>query len=374
MKWTLTLLGGCMASLLAFGLVMLFSATMGLKEENYLLKQSIWCGLGLVMFVITMLIDYRSLRPFSWVFLVLSIILLVMVFVPPFGKAAGGAHRWIAYGPVRCQPSEIAKLALVMALAHYGSLYRKRMPTLRYGLLVPILILASVVALIFKEPDWGTTFLLVVVSMGILVLAGARVTYLLPIVPLGIAAVYFMVLHDPVRLARMKAYMDPEGSKLGVGYQGNQAKIAFGAGGWDGLGLGNGRQKMGFVPEHHTDFILSVIGEEVGLKGTLGILAIFTIMIICSARIAWNAPDSFGFLLAGGLTMMLGCQVFINIGVVTTVLPNKGLALPFISYGGSNLMMMMIGMGLLFSIGRRCGEVEIESEEFGEPATATVPF
>jgi len=374
MKWTLTILGVCMASLLAFGVVMLFSAQMRPGSENLLIKQSIWCGLGLVVFVVTMLIDYRALRPFSWVFLVLSMILLVLVFIPHIGISAGGAKRWIGYGPVRCQPSELAKLALIMVFAHYGSLYRKRMPTLIWGLMVPILILASVLALIFKEPDWGTTFLLVVVSMGILVLAGARVIYLIPLVPVAIAGVYLMVLNDPVRLARVKAYMDPEGSKQGVGYQGNQAKIALGAGGWDGLGLGNGRQKMGFVPENHTDFILSVIGEEVGLKGTLAILGIFTIMIFCAASVAWNACDSFGFLLASGLTIMLGCQVFINIGVVTSVLPNKGLALPFISYGGSNLLTMMIAMGLLFSIGRKSEDGERESEEFSEPAQASVPF
>lgn len=365
-----------MATLIAVGIVMLFSATMGPKGEAFLIKQSIWCGLGLVAFVITMFIDYRVLRPFTWVFLVLSMVLLGLVFVPGIGIEAGGAHRWLGqkHGLLRCQPSEIAKLALIMAFAHYGSLHRKKMPTFTRGLLIPMLILASVVGLIFKEPDWGTTFLLIAVCMGMLVLAGTRLAFLLPLVPVGIAVVYLMVLHDPVRLARVKAYFDQEGSKDGAGYQGNQAKIAFGVGGWDGLGLGNGRQKMGFVPENHTDFILSVVGEEVGLKGTLAILAIFTIMVFCAAHIAWNASDSFGFLLAAGLTIMLGCQVFINIGVVTSVLPNKGLALPFISYGGSNLLMMMTAMGMLFSIGRRCGEEGTETEEFGESATATLPY
>lgn len=374
MKWTLIFLGGCMAALLAFGIVMLFSAKMGPTGEKFLIQQSIWCGIGLVVFVVVALIDYRALRPFTWFLLVLSMVLLALVLVPGIGIKVNGAKRWLGYGPVRIQPSEMAKLALILVLAHYAALNRRRMRTVLWGLLMPLLILGSVLALVFKEPDWGTTFLLVGVSMAMLAVAGARLVYLVPLVPVGIVIVYFMVLHDPVRLARIKAYLDQEGSKQGTGYQAYQAKIALGAGGWDGLGLGNGRQKMGFIPEHHTDFILSVIGEEVGLIATLGIVVIFSVMVVCGARIAWNAPDCFGFLLAAGLTFMIGFQAFINIGVVTSVLPNKGMGLPFISYGGSNLLLMMTAIGLLFSIGRRSGEGESESEEFGEPASATVPF
>lgn len=374
MKWTLPLLGGCMAALMALGIVMLFSAKMGPTGEKYLIQQSIWCGVGLVMFFITMSINYRALRPFTWLLLALTMILLVLVLVPGIGIKVNGAKRWLGYGPVRIQPSEFAKLAFILVLAHYGALNRVRMSTFKWGLLVPFLILACVLGLIFKEPDWGTTFLLVGVCMAMLAVAGSRMIYLVPLVPVGIAIVYFMVLNDPVRLARVRAYMDQEGSKQGTGYQAYQAKIALGAGGWDGLGLGNGRQKMGFIPEHHTDFILSVIGEEAGLKVTLGIVVVYTLMIFCGAFIAWNASDSFGFLLAAGLTFMIGFQAFINIGVVTSVLPNKGMGLPFISYGGSNLVLMLMSMGLLFSIGRRCDEEGDESEEFGEPAAATVPF
>jgi len=374
MKWSLAVLGCCVALLLAFGIVILFSAKMGSTGEKYLIQQSIWCGIGLVVFLVTMRIDYRALRPFTWILLLIAMALLALVLVPGIGIKVYGAKRWLGYGPVRVQPSEFAKLAFILVLAHYGALNRARMRTLSWGLLVPLSILAGVVALIFKEPDWGTTFLLVGVCMAMLMLAGSRLIYLAPFVPAGIAIVYFMVLHDPVRLARVKAYMDQEGSKRGAGYQAYQAKIALGAGGWEGLGLGNGRQKMGFIPEHHTDFILSVIGEEAGLRATLAIVVIYILIIFCGAFIAWNAPDSFGFLLAAGLTFMIGFQAFINIGVVTSVLPNKGMGLPFISYGGSNLLLMMIATGLLFSIGRKCGEEEGATEDFGEPDAATVPF
>jgi cell division protein FtsW len=376
MKWTLTILGWCVAALLALGIVMLFSAMMGpaQKEGNLLIKQLAFCGVGLVMFVVMMVIDYRALRPFAWIVLLISMVLLALVLVPGIGIKVWGAKRWLPLGPVRIQPSEFAKLAFILALAHYGALNRARMSTLKWGLLVPLLILASVIGLIFKEPDWGTTFLLVAVCMAMLVLAGSRLIYLAPLVPVGMVIVYFMVLHDPVRLARVKAYMDQEGSKQGTGYQAYQAKIALGAGGWDGLGLGNGRQKMGFVPMNHTDFILSVIGEEVGLKVTLGIVVVYILVIFCGAFIAWNASDSFGFLLASGLTFMIGFQAFINIGVVTSVLPNKGMGLPFISYGGSNLVLLLMSIGLLFSIARRSGEEGDDSDGFGEPAAATVPF
>jgi cell division protein FtsW len=376
MKWTLSVLGVCMTSLLAFGLVMLFSAQMTSNPDvhNILIKQSIWCGIGLVVFLVMILIDYRALRPLTWFLLLLALVLLALVFVPGIGMRVKGANRWLALGPVRIQPSEFAKLAFILALAHYGALNRGRMRTLLWGLVTPLAILGSVLALVFKEPDWGTTILLAGVCLAMLAVAGSRLIYLAPLVPVGVAIVYFMVLHDPVRLARVKAYMDQEGSKQGTGYQAYQAKIALGAGGWDGLGLGNGRQKMGFIPEHHTDFILSVIGEEAGLKVTLGIVVLYIVILLCGARIAWNAPDTFGFLLASGLTFMIGFQAFINIGVVTSVLPNKGMGLPFISYGGSNLLLMMTAMGLLFSIGLRCGEEETELKECAQPAAGTVPF
>jgi cell division protein FtsW len=376
MKWTLSILGVCMTSLVAFGLVMLFSAQMTSNADvhNILIKQSIWCGIGLVVFLVMMLIDYRALRPLTWFLLLLALVLLALVFVPGIGLKVKGASRWLVFGPVRIQPSEFAKLAFILVLAHYGAVNRGRMRTLLWGLVTPLAILGSVLALVFKEPDWGTTFLLAGVCMAMLAVAGSRLIYLAPLVPVGVAIVYFMVLHDPVRLARVKAYMDQEGSKQGTGYQAYQAKIALGAGGWDGLGLGNGRQKMGFIPEHHTDFILSVIGEEAGLKVTLGIVALYIVILLCGARIASNAPDTFGFLLASGLTFMIGFQAFINIGVVTSVLPNKGMGLPFISYGGSNLLLMMTAMGLLFSIGLRCGEEEVELNECAQPAAGTVPF
>jgi cell division protein FtsW len=209
-----------------------------------------------------------------------------------------------------------------------------------------------VLVLIFIEPDRGCAILLAAVSGVMLIVAGARLAFLAPVALAigGLLAVSF--LHDPMRLRRIMAWAHPEQNKDGAGYQVYQAMIALGSGGWTGLGLGNGRQKLGFVPELHTDSIFSIIGEELGLVATLLVLALFLVLVVCGVRIARRSGDTFGLLLGTGLTFMIGLQAFINMGVVTGVLPNKGLPLPFISYGGSNLILMLVSVGLLVSVAR----------------------
>ncbi len=226
------------------------------------------------------------------------------------------------------------------------------MHTFKQGLVIPSCIIAMVLALIFIEPDRGCTILLALVSAAMLVIAGVRWKFIIPPVIAAGLALAFSLVHDPMRLRRILAWLHPEENKEGVGYQAYEAMLALGSGGWFGLGLGNGRQKLGFVPEHHTDFIFSIIGEELGIIATLAVVILFIAIIVCGTIIAKRSCDTFGVLLGLGITFMIGFQAFINIGVVTSTLPNKGMPLPFISYGGSNLMLMLVATGLLLSISR----------------------
>jgi cell division protein FtsW len=364
MRFATTTLFSCVVALLALGMVMLFSASTGQPPARYLMWQPVWCALGLLACGVCALGDYRWLKKFSWALLALAVALLVLVLVPGIGRHINGARRWLELGGFRFQPSELAKLALLVALAHYGDHFQRQMPTLKRGLLLPLALIAPVLALVFLEPDVGTAVLIAAVSGVVLFIAGTRLRYLAPPV-LGAAlglAVY--ILHNPVRLRRVLAFLYPEENKEGAGYQVHQAIIALGSGGLTGVGLGDGRQKLGFVPEHHTDFIFSVIGEELGLVATLFVLLAFLIILVCGVVIAWNARDQFGLLLGAGVTFLIGFQAAINVGVVTGSLPNKGLSLPFISYGGSNLVLMLACVGLLFNIARHA------HDETGVPAVA----
>ncbi|HUA39222.1 MAG TPA: putative lipid II flippase FtsW [Candidatus Sulfopaludibacter sp.] len=355
MKFAVTTLAFCVAALLALGLVMLYSSSMSQVGTHYLMLQLIWCAFGFVLCVAATALDYQWLKKAAWPLFLIALALLVLVLLPlPHGitKRINGAHRWFILPGMRLQPSEFAKLALVIMLAWYCERSQRHVHTWGRGVVLPGLICASVLGLIFVEPDRGTTVLLAAVSGALLLLAGARWKYIVPPVVLGVVALGISILFDPMRMRRIFSWWDLEQHKDGVGYQAYQAMIALGSGGWTGLGLGNGRQKLGFVPEDHTDFILSIIGEELGLIATLFILLSFVIIVICGIYIALNARDLFGFLLGSGITLLIGLQAAINIGVVTSALPNKGLPLPFISYGGSNLMAMLAGVGILFSIAR----------------------
>ena len=296
-------------------------------------------------------IDYQTLKKLHIpsILAVLAVLSLILVLTPQFGKTINGSQRWFKIGG---QPSELAKVAFIIFLAWYGERNLRRMDDFWRGLAIPGAVIGVFVVLLFLEPDWGTAMLFAALGGAMLMLSGVRWLHALPPVLLGILALSFMLWENPVRRERVMAFLYPEKYKETVGFQTYQAKLAFGAGGLTGKGLGNGRQKRGFVPEHHTDFILSVIGEELGLIATLAVVAGFAGIVICGANIARGAPDDFGRLLASGITLLFGLQAFINIGVVTGSLPNKGISLPFISYGGSNLLAMMMCAGLLFSVAR----------------------
>ncbi len=358
MKLATTTLFTFVVALLALGMVMLSSASTGQPEARYLIMQPIWCGIGLIACWLLAAGDYRWLKKFSGLLLLVAVALLGLVIIPGVSKEIKGAHRWLEVAGLRLQPSELAKLALIIALAHFGERYQRQMPTFRRGLLLPGLIILPVLALIVAEPDLGTTLLLAAVSGIVLYLAGTRLRYMVAPVMIAGTGLTLFLLNNPMRLRRLQAYFDLEANKEGVGYQTYQAMVALGSGGVTGLGLGDGRQKLGFVPEHHTDFIFSVIGEELGLIATLAVVVAFLVIVICGVYIAWNARDTFGMLLASGITSLIGLQAVINIGVVTGSLPNKGLSLPFMSYGGSNLVLMLACVGLLLNVARHAADLE----------------
>lgn len=346
---------------------MLYSSSMTQVGMHYLVLQLIWCALGLVLCVTATAIDYRHLKPFVWPLFFFALVLLALVLLPlPHGitKRINGAHRWFILPGMRLQPSELGKLSLILILAWYGDRFQRRMHTFKWGILFPSLLIAAMLGLIFIEPDRGTTVLLAAVSGAMLLMAGVRWKFIIPPVLLALVGLVISLLHDPMRMRRIFSWLDLEQHKNGVGYQAYQAMIALGSGGWTGLGLGNGRQKLGFVPEHHTDFIFSIIGEELGLVATLLVVLGFIVLTLCGIYIALHARDTFGTLLATGITLLISLQAAINIGVVTSALPNKGLPLPFISYGGSNLLAMLTSVGILLSIARKATPASLAASDF----------
>ena len=352
MKLASTLLVFVVSALLALGLVMLYSATMFHRSGGFWSGQLLWCCIGVVVCLGAAMSDYQLLKKVSVPALVLALLLLVAVMIPGIGLERNGARRWLQLPGTTFQPSEFAKLAVIIALAHYCERKGRRMGTFKNGLLIPGMVLGLFLGLIFIEPDWGATALLAAVCGLMLILAGTKIRYMaLPVIGVMCAGGY-LLSQNTVRLNRITSWLDPEGTKQGVGYQAWQSLIALGSGGTTGLGLGNGRQKLGFVPEHQTDFIFSVIGEELGLIATMAVVVGFVLFLVCGGFIAMRARDFFGFLLASGLTFLIGLQAFINIGVVTSMLPNKGLPLPFISRGGTNLVVMLFCVGVLLSIAR----------------------
>lgn len=357
MKLATSTLIFCVAALLSLGMVTLYSSSTAQVGAHYLIMQLVWCAVGLVGAAVAATLDYRHFKKFSIPLLVLAVVLLSLVYEPHIGIKVNGARRWIGYGGLRFQPSELAKIALIIFIAHYGERFQRQMGTFFRGLIIPGVFIGLVLGLIFIEADRGCTILMAAVCATMLVISGVRVKIIVAPILLAMIALAFSFWNDPMRKDRIVAWLHPELSKEGVGYQAYQALLALGSGGWTGLGLGNGRQKLGFVPEHHTDFIFSIIGEELGLIATIAIVLLFIVFVICGIFISSRARDTFGLLLGSGVTFLIGFQAFINIGVVTSILPNKGMPLPFISYGGSNLLVMLLAVGILLSVARQGVEV-----------------
>jgi cell division protein FtsW len=329
----------------------------------FLSRQILAGGLGIgLAFGIAFLMPYSWLRRLAWVALALAVVMLVVVLLPlpPFCHRANGAQRWFKVLGFQFQPSDFAKLALLLALARYAAETRWRMRTFSEGVVIPGVMIGAVLGLIFVEPDWGTALMLGSVCAVVLLVAGVRWRFFLPPVVAGLALVACMVAYDPTRFDRVYSYLHVEETRQDTGHQVWQSWIALGSGGATGVGFNRSTQKR-FVPEHHTDFIFAIIGEELGLAGSATVLLLYAVMFCCGCYIAWRAPDPFGAFLATGLTFLIGLQALFNIAVVSGALPNKGLSLPFVSYGGSNLLMLLVCAGVLLRVARAAVEPQPDS-------------
>src|SRR5437870_6258217 len=264
-----------------------------------------------------------------------------------------GSRRWIGWGPVTIQPSELAKVAVIFFLAAWFPLYEKPDRKLLLGFILPLAIISLPAALVLGEVDLGTTALIGTTAFVVMFIAGANPLWLGAVSFAGLGALLIVATQISERMGRLSAFLHPENFKEDAGLQQMQALIAWGSGGMEGLGLGNGRQKMLYLPYAHTDFIFPIIGEELGLRVSLLVVFLFIVIIVCGVMIALHAKDRFGLLLGCGVVSLVALQAAVNIGVTTSLLPNKGLPLPFISYGGSNLVACMFGIGLLLNIYRQ---------------------
>jgi cell division protein FtsW len=344
----------CVAALLAIGLAVLFSASSTARggPTAYLYKQLIFLGLALGVGWIMARADLEQLRKFAWAGAIIALLGLLLVIIPHLGTSVKGSRRWLGVGGVRLQVSEFAKLAMVFALSHYLALTQNKMADFVKGFVTPCAIIGIFAVLIMVEPDFGTAFLAAAVGVILLFLAGARLRFLVPSIALALMGFAVIVLNNPNRLRRITAFMDVEGNRSEGAYQLWQAMLAFAAGGVSGVGLGNGRQQQSFLPEAHTDCIFAILGEEMGLIFTLLVVALFVTIFIAGLRHVRRAPNLFQFLLVTGCLLLMCLQAIINLAVVTGMMPTKGMALPFLSAGGSNLLLMGLLVGIIINTAR----------------------
>ena len=340
------------------GLIIMFSASGVMAETRYgdstffLKRQSLWLLSGLVALHWVAQQDYnvwKTLTPYG---LVLTFVLLVLVLLPFLGTQVNGARRWFRLAGFSIQPGEIAKLAVVLYLASFLVRKEQDLAMFTRGVLAPMAVVGLLAGLLLLEPDMGTAVVLTLLLFGLLFLGGARLPHLLLLGLVLLVAAYLLIMQSDYRRRRLLNFLDPWKDSADTGFQLTQSFVALGNGGWFGVGLGEGRQKLFFLPEAHTDFVLALVGEELGFLGTGLLIALFAILIVKGFKIAGQAPDAFGRHLACGITLLVGIQVLINMSVVSGLLPTKGLTLPFVSYGGSSLIVSLVAMGILLSISR----------------------
>ena len=345
--------------LIGIGLIAVFSASSILAEERYgdhyyyLKRQGVFCLFGLFLMIVAKNINYLLYRRLVYFFLGLSFILLTLLFVPGFGVKVAGAQRWFRFGVISIQPSEAVKLSLAIFVAYTMSKNVENMGTLFHGLLPNLLVGSIFMILILLQPDLGTAVIIGMWMLILLFIGGVHLGQLIVLLGLLTPVVFYLISHTAYRLHRWWAFLNPWDDPQGFGFQIIHSFLAFGSGGFSGVGLGNSKQKLFYLPEPHTDFILSIIAEEVGFIGVSVLLILFAFVIIRGIKIALNAPELFGTYLALGISCMLAVQVIVNMGVVMALLPTKGLTLPFISYGGSSLVVNLIGMGILMNISKK---------------------
>ena len=347
---------GAVLALVALGLVMVYSASAVTAAEKlgnglyFLERQLIAAGVGLVAMAAAVRLGYRKLARLAFPMLLLSIVLLVLVLIPGVGATVGGAKRWLRLPGVSVQPAEIAKFTWVVYLAYSLAKKREKVATFSVGFLPHLLLAGLLVGLCMGEPDFGSSVELLVLLFILLFAAGTKLSYLVGSVLLALPMAWAAVAHSPYRWARIRAFLDPWAHRHDIGYQVAQSLISVGSGGLFGVGLGESKQKLFFLPEAHTDFIFSIIGEELGLLGALLTIALYAVVVWRGTRAALRASETFGTYLGLGLTALLGVQAAVNMSVAMGMLPTKGLTLPFVSYGGCSLVVSMAAAGVLLSL------------------------
>ena len=350
-----TTLSAVTVALLGFGLVMVWSASSALAQEehgsayHFFLRQALWAGVGLIAMLAAMRIDYRRLRRPAVVYGVViaaTLLLIVVLFLSPVNDV----HRWIRLGGFSFQPSELAKFAIILFLAYHLERRAEHVNQFLPSLFPVLLLLGWFGFLVFIQPDLGSAATLVLIGCAVLFLAGVRLRYFAALGLPALGLLYQAVMVAAYRRDRIEAFLNPWSDARGSGYQLIQSLIAVGAGGIDGVGLMQGRQKLFYLPYPYSDFIYAVIGEELGLLGAAAVVFAFVLLLWRGLRTAWLAPDRFGTYLAAGLTLAIVFQAFINLSVVLGLLPTKGIPLPFISAGGSSLLFSLVGVGLILNV------------------------
>jgi len=354
--------------LVAFGLVMIYSAShvQALRQFGsstyFLSRQVLFAGLGVAAMIALSYVPFPLYRTFTYPILALGLVGLIAV-VGGAGTTIRGATRWIALGPVNLEPSELAKIAVVIWLCYSVAKKRDLVRSFSVGF-VPHMLLAGLTAfLCLLQPDFGSAMIIAFMTFAILFVAGARISYLIGSLFVAVPVVYQVIAGSAYRSARILTFLDPWKDRLRTGYQLVESQIGFGAGGVLGQGIGEGRQKLLFLPDAHNDFISAIVGEELGLVGVLALLAAFGLLLARGYAIARRCRDTFGSFLAFGLTTLIGLQAIVNVGVAMGALPTKGLALPFVSYGGSSLLVHMASAGILLNISRSAGAAPAEEDE-----------
>ncbi len=354
--WWLT---GLTLLMLLFGLIMIFSASsnLGFSQHNssyyYLKKQVIWALIGLVAMLALQRFDYHRLCRISPFFLGISFVLLCAVFLPHVGNQAYGSTRWIQLGPVVIQPSELAKFAVILFAAYILNLKRARLSSLKEIILPLLLAVVPICLLVLMEPDLGTAVIIGAVTLGMIWLAGAKRSHFFALTAGSLFLGFIFIMSSGYRKARFFAFLDPWAAPQDGGFHIIQSMVALGTGNVKGLGLGMSRQKYFYLPNAHTDFLFAIIGEELGFLGTILVVAIFTALVLTGIKISMRAPDNMGRLLAAGIVTAIGLQAFINMGAVTGILPITGVTLPFLSSGGSSLVICLCFVGILLNVSKQ---------------------
>jgi cell division protein FtsW len=345
-------------ALLVIGIVMLFSTSAYARDSHgdvyfFIKRQAIWIGIGLVACIFAALMNYQFWQKTWWLWFAMALAALALCYIPHIGMRINGSRRWVGYGPITFQPSEFAKIATIIFLAAWFARREKPDGNVLSEFIIPLAIISVPAALVLGEVDLGTTALIGTTAFVVMYIAGTNPLLLGGLATAGLGGLLVVATQISERMGRLSAFLHPQNYKDDAGLQQMQALIAWGSGGMDGLGLGNGRQKMLYLPYAHTDFIFPIIGEELGLRFSLLVVFLFVVIIVCGMMIALHARDRFGLLLGCGIVSLLALQAAVNIGVTTSLLPNKGLPLPFISYGGSNLAACMFAIGVLVNIYRQ---------------------